>query len=356
LQLSDASGSFSSGFSNLGSIIDTLPGTFTINSVMPKVSSSSSHYRFRMIAAVPYTVSADNGSDVNVGAMPSPIILERNSPGAINKPISYEAIPGGPDNPTDSLYWDFGADANPATYGGVPTKVMDAPDPTTTYSTGGDKTVSISAIVPGGCSRTLTFTAHIFDCTIPPIPHYAIVIANDTTFPDQGKVLWVNPGVTINVAGYADTIYAEPGSTISNGTVNYLKTGSSYTSGYGVVIYAPGASVSLGTAVSLPCSTFDFDYTNAPPNAAHPLGVKNDIATLPISISPNPTTGILTVEGAPLDIINISIMNILGEKAMDVQNPHSSSFNLDISKLVRGTYYIRFATSYSVVTKKVIKE
>src|SRR5437868_4652903 len=54
LQLSDPSGSFDNGFQNIGSLIDTLPGTFTITTIIPVTIVSSTHYRFRILAAIPY--------------------------------------------------------------------------------------------------------------------------------------------------------------------------------------------------------------------------------------------------------------------------------------------------------------
>lgn len=356
LQLSDGTGSFASGFKNLGSIIDSIPGTFTINAVIPEIASSL-HYRFRMIAAVPYTEGADNGSDVKVSAKTSPLHLELSGPGAVNKPIRFECVPAGPDASEDSLYWDFGPDANPSSASGTPRTNDRTNDPETKYSTGGDKTITITATMPGGCPSSLTFTTHIFDCTIPPIPSYAIVISRDTTFPDQGKVLWVNPGVNVNVTGSEDTIYAEAGSNIGGSMVCYLKTGASLTTDYGAVIYAPGASVTNGNPVSLQCSSVDFDYTNAPPNPVFPkAGVTIPSISESLILSPNPTTGIITVEGPSLGNLNVSVLNILGETAMELKNINSSNYTIDLSKLTQGTYYIRFASTNSVITKKVIRK
>jgi hypothetical protein len=75
-----------------------------------------------------------------------------------------------------------------------------------------------------------------------------------------------------------------------------------------------------------------------------------------ISIYPNPTNGIITIDNNSENIMSISVMNILGETVIELKNLHSLEFILDLSKLVRGTYYVRFASANSVVTKMVVRE
>jgi hypothetical protein len=214
-----------------------------------------------------------------------------------------------------------------------------------------------------------TFTVHIYDCSIPSIPHNAIVINRETTVAESHKAYWINPGGTLVVAGGEvgyDTIFAEPGSTISGVGVSgvgdcmiYMKQGSVLTSSWGEnrVIFGDGAHINPSSSdFTLNCPTLDFDYSNAPPNAAHPTeSVKNDLNSVSITLFPNPTTGMLSVQGLPSDNITVSIFNILGEMVMEQKNPPAPDFTLDLSKLVPGTYYIRFSSPNSVVTKKVIR-
>jgi len=75
-----------------------------------------------------------------------------------------------------------------------------------------------------------------------------------------------------------------------------------------------------------------------------------------LSLSPNPTTGVLSVQGLASDNITVSVFNILGETVMVQKNLPVPDFTLDLSKLVPGTYYIRFSSPNSVVTKKVIRQ
>lgn len=285
LQLSDPSGGFSN-FQNLGSLIDTLPGTFTINTTIPASVTSSTQYRFRILAAIPYTISADNGSDIAIGTGPY-LGFERTSgqTASTGTPITVTADADSI-SLHDDAFWDFGPGANPAK--ATTTAIVDSYHNVTfshdvEYSTPGDKTVTLTVVAPGGCSTMHTYELHIFDCSIPSIPHDVIVINSDTTL-DQGhsRAFWVNPGVLLYLNGGLDTIFAEPGSTISHADhcILYMKPGSVFKSEYSggnTVIFGDGASINTSSNdFTLNCPTLDFNYTNAPPNAAHPLaGVVN---------------------------------------------------------------------------------
>ncbi|HYM20258.1 MAG TPA: T9SS type A sorting domain-containing protein [Candidatus Kapabacteria bacterium] len=363
LQLSDPSGSFSNGFKNIGSLVDTLPGTFTINTIIPWVSST--HYRFRILAAIPFITSADNGSDIAIWSRPDNFGFINMQAGSTGTPITITAQDGAlDDNPEDfhdSAFWDFGSGATPAKAitGTIALPILNFSE-NVTYSTTGDKTITLTIVNRGGCSETITDELHIYDCSIPSIPHDAIVINSDTTIRESHKTYWVNPGFTL-YSTEPDTIFAEPGSTISGSVFStlYMKSGSVFTAGHGTnnIIYGDGASVSISSDdFTLNCPTLDFDYTNAPPNVAHPLSVKNDLNSVSITLFPNPTGGILSVQGLPSDNITVSVFNILGETVMVQKNPPAPDFTLDLSKLVPGTYYIRFSSANSVTTKMVVRE
>ncbi len=377
LQLSDEGGSFSN-FQNVGSLLDTLPGTFTINSTIPLSANPSGHYRFRIVAALPYTVSADNGSDIAIGRAPNARIVNSLKGGAMGTPITFT------DNDNalyDTAFWDFGSGANPATaittgtftiynsfdmYGKpyLDTTVIYSQD--VTYSTTGEKTVTLRLVSPGGCSATMpTHVFHIYDCSNPSIPHDAVVINADTTVERSGTY-WVNPGFKLTLYG-GDTIFAESGSTISgltssgpygNDCVIYMKRGSELilpmvTS---CVIYGDGANVEARSSFTLHCPTLDFDYSNAPPNVAHPSAVRGELKSISITLSPNPTRGMVQVQGLPSENTTVSVFNILGEVVEVQKNLRASECTLNLSKLVSGAYYVRISSSSSVVTKKVVRE
>ena len=85
-----------------------------------------------------------------------------------------------------------------------------------------------------------------------------------------------------------------------------------------------------------------------------PLNVKNHTSDVNISLFPNPTNGIITIHNASSNLQEIKVVNIIGETVMELKNLHSSDITLDLSKLIRGTYYIRFISANSVTTKMVV--
>jgi hypothetical protein len=374
MQLSDSTGSFAEKFKNFGSLNDTEAGTFTITSPNP-TGIVSTHYRIRIAGANPYTLSADNGQDITIGRLPNLDleISDFTTPIGSNE-LSVGARVGDPVHirlPTDPLYpdplqnsticdWQFGSGAMPPNASG-----NGAFEEYVTYSTAGDKIIHVTFTGSSGCTESAQITYHIFDCSPPSIPKYTLIDSGNLNG-ISNKVIWVNPGVTFNVNGTNDTIFCESNSTIydrGGGNVIYLKPGAYYSDlGHGsgsTIIHANGVSIELQKPSynqEISCPTLDFDYTNAPPNVAHPVeSVKNDLSSVSITFSPNPTKGMLSVKGLPPDIITISVFNTLGEMVLMQKNQSARDFSLDLSKLVAGTYYIRFSSANSVVTKKLIK-
>jgi N-acetylneuraminic acid mutarotase len=87
-----------------------------------------------------------------------------------------------------------------------------------------------------------------------------------------------------------------------------------------------------------------------PPSLVNPDSRNTDI-----NLFPNPTTGPLTIELPTSSEMNVTVMNLLGATVMELKNLHTPDFTLDLSKLVPATYYIRFSSVNSVVTKMVVK-
>jgi hypothetical protein len=349
LQLSDPSGGFQAGFRNIGSIIDSLSGLHSISTIIPSDIPSSMHYRFRMIAAVPYTAGPDNGSDLAIGSKPSIGFSANPSNPFVGDHIQFNLGSG------FNLFtasWNFGSDATPPVAVGLGTQNV-------VYQSGGAKNITVTVTSSSGCSTTESFILQVLGC-MPAIPKDAFVVNDGLMDGGGSSTYWVNPGVTFHSGGSC-TIFAEPGSTITSGgsCTIYLKTGASYLasgSGSNIIIYADGASIPSGFSIAYKCASLDFDYKNAPPNAAHPLLVKGYLADSQIRLSPNPTTGVVSIQDAPSNDLNVTVLNLLGETVMELKSFHSTNFTLDLSKLVPGMYYIRISSANSVVTKMVVRE
>jgi len=386
-QLSNDSGTFDQGLQDLGSIKDTIPGTFSIVATMPLTVDYGTQYRVRVIGASPYMESADNGSDLAIGEHPVNFDFTQITAYEVGIPaaifISPNPTPSASKLASDTIYWNFGSGASPS--GGVQTGYSGANNNdgslTTTYSTAGLKTVVVRSVAPGDCTASDTFYTYLYDCTNPVIPHNVIVdSSNNLNIDDsemqiiqrdtQGgidcnrKSFWVQPGDTLSGGGY-DTIYAEAGSIIHSGLGNivYLNKGAMYSGNEdAMVIYSEDASAS-GISPSFQCPDLAFDYTVAPPNSIMHINDGSagvaiaNTALEQITLSPNPTNGIVAVQGVPLSAqVQVQVMNVLGVAVQELARKAESNFTLDLSKLVPGTYYIRFSLANSVVTKKVVRE
>ncbi|MFI5263108.1 MAG: T9SS type A sorting domain-containing protein [Candidatus Kapaibacterium sp.] len=85
--------------------------------------------------------------------------------------------------------------------------------------------------------------------------------------------------------------------------------------------------------------------------------VNAEIPTLnTIELSPNPTTGIITVHKALANMHHVTISSSLGENVLELLHPNAPEFILDLSKLPPGTYFARFSLPNEVVTRKILKQ
>jgi hypothetical protein len=269
-------------------------------------------------------------------------------------------------DPHATAYWDFGSGANPekaTTAGNYMGGIVDYFSQDVTYSTPGDKAVTVTFVKAAGDSSTTILPLHIYGYDNPSIAPDAIVVNSDTILyhPEQTKSYWVNSGVKLDVRGQNCTIFAETGSTISGGIncLLYMKHGSVFTSsgGRNKVIFAYGVSIKAASndfTLNYPALTFD--YTNAPPNKAVTGGVQENNTVASIILSPNPTSGIVNIGNAPLNLLNVSVVNILGAMQTEIAKPNASNFQIDLTTLPSGTYYVRFVMPGAVVTKKIIRE
>jgi len=370
IQLSDAGGSFANTFNNLGSIKDTADGAFTLASMVPTGIPSSIHYRIRITGAYPYTASADNGLDIIIHKAPTiRITYSSSATPIVGMPIDLTLSSGDLADTTQhfKVTWNFGDGASPSSavdsvFNNIDTFLYKR----ITYSFTGTKTVTVT--ISNGCSTTLTTQIVVYGCVYPSISHRTVVIDRDTDIANQyhGNAYWINPGVNVTFAGQGDTLYLESGASLTfppgqgEGLVIYMKRGSSLNGGAGdLITYDSGASISQTLYSNrILCGGLNFDYTNAPPNKAFPQQgvVREDAALARIMIAPNPATSTIELQNIPGTIVNMDIINLLGETMMHIAPPLTDNFRINISQLQSGAYYLRIVSQDGVTTKKIVKE
>lgn len=82
------------------------------------------------------------------------------------------------------------------------------------------------------------------------------------------------------------------------------------------------------------------------------LSVENSIANSQVSLYPNPSSGIINIMMPNnQSITRIAVSNVLGQTIMIFEN----TVKLDISSLIKGTYFVTVVTDKEKTTKKIIK-
>jgi len=87
------------------------------------------------------------------------------------------------------------------------------------------------------------------------------------------------------------------------------------------------------------------------------IGISGFTSNNKLKIYPNPTNGIIIIEGIASRTSSISIENILGETVFstNIEGPQKNSYKLDFSGYRKGIYFIRISTKDYQVTRKIIK-
>ena len=75
-----------------------------------------------------------------------------------------------------------------------------------------------------------------------------------------------------------------------------------------------------------------------------------------ISIYPNPTTGIFSIDSYKEKIVSISISDVSGKTIKSVDQKESNHYNLDLSESPVGCYFVYVLTENSSIVKKLIKK
>ncbi len=269
LQVSGPKGSFAN-FTNFGHD-STAAGEFRFPLIY-----EGNYYRFRVASSDPYLFSAPCDSDVISSAYPTPEPVEvetmKHAPvepaGLINSTINLQDWKV--ESAGSTYQWTCAQDATPS--------LSTLAAPTVTYPTAGAKPASLTVTNVGGCSSTVNFHIHVFNCN-PTIPHGAHVVTGTETGGDL--FVWVQAGGAYTTTGRDQTVFVEPGGYVdaaSNwvGTF-YLRNGSSFASqsGYSILIIDSGMKIDGNSARSFKetfqCDGLTFDYSLVSPSGCRPV-------------------------------------------------------------------------------------
>ncbi len=98
------------------------------------------------------------------------------------------------------------------------------------------------------------------------------------------------------------------------------------------------------------------DYYFVKTNSAGVTANINDLAKNEFSIFPNPTTGKFKIDNGELNIKNIYIYNLLGEKVFVQESETVNPIELDVTSLTRGIYFMQLQESNNSSVRKFVKQ
>ena len=302
---------------------------------IPFMFTGGGSFRVRVAGTSPYVVSDDNGTTINVIALPTPSVSAVEPWGGsmdIGTNARIQAFVGIEDAPTlikdqyDSTYthhWTFNQDAN------ISTSTL--ADPQVIWSSPGEKTGLVTTANSNGCSDTSSFAVFLESCK-PIIPKGAHIVTGTET--GDFQTVWVKPGGSYTGGG--GQVFVEPGGQVfTTGHpdigIAYVRRNGSFVMGpEGFVNYAvldTGASVSCTqNCYFLHCDSLQFDYTN----------ILGDVPpTLPDNVTIHEESGRLYVH-SDQDPIRLRLVSLLGTELMSLRG--EGSLDVDLSQFPAGMY------------------
>jgi hypothetical protein len=187
-----------------------------------------------------------------------------------------------------------------------------------------------------------------------------IVIDIDQTQIDFSQLSWANPD--------QDRIFSVYRVSSSRLDVSWVRTDRNEKSGFGtiaavdfiiiddvVTLQIPGTTITIdsikmidrfGNEIAIASSEL---YVEMAPNA---LSSEQQPAETGISLSPNPTAGLVYIESAR-PVLRADLYNVTGALAATIQ-PEKEQFHWPLQHLPNGIYYCEIQTEKAVIRRKVI--
>ncbi|MDP4237482.1 MAG: kelch repeat-containing protein [Bacteroidota bacterium] len=85
-------------------------------------------------------------------------------------------------------------------------------------------------------------------------------------------------------------------------------------------------------------------------------GVTIKPRTPELRVSPNPTSGMISLRNLPEHIQHLSVTNVLGELILEREGLNLPDITIDLSKQPQGSYYVRIVTATSSESRLIVRE
>jgi hypothetical protein len=290
----------------------------------------------------PVTALAQDAYSVS---WPPTIYLSSKKVVSEGEPYSYSASVTTYGPPYREL-WNFGPHAQPS----ESTDTM----PSVIYMKAGKKSVSIVATEYSDCSTSSSMEVTVLSCT-PLIPKSAthITRANQQNIVDTGHYFWIDSGASYFSTRSDDTIFCEPGSSVTSGanTLIYLRSGASYfgQGGNCSAVYTPGAIITFADN-KYPCASLQFDSSEVQRLEVQYEDRNEGVERL--SVYPDPAHEHVRIS-ANSEIRMVCLVNLLGQ-VVSVREGIAEPFTELLLDVSAGIYEVIARTQHGIATRRLI--
>ncbi len=363
------------------------PGTLTIPPVTsggPTIACGK-YYRIKLAVQNAYTTWSETTKIIYINCPPSFKLKGSTSTICTGDAALLNATMNVGSNSIYYLTWTPISPAGPAIYNGSLAGVSVSPSVTTTYQ------ANVTDLMTG-CSSTMQWTVNVvkndptFSLYINTLPasYFTVALtANDPNgysnsgfyyslkieelnstggsyYQDNGTDCWWNYPNQETFQGYTST---------GTGTFTQTPWGSCpaptgqflYNHTYRITrgVWNDQCPVKYFSMIITPARSADghtmiaYEDLNAP-DFSQAASI-NTVSKDELSIFPNPSNGLFTIELASSENTNFEIYNILGKKVKSVQQTGAKT-TLDLSDFPKGIYFVNILSNGSQITKKVIIE
>ncbi|MES2556648.1 MAG: T9SS type A sorting domain-containing protein [Bacteroidota bacterium] len=367
-----------------------VPGTLTLPSAAnggPTIACGK-YYRIKLAVQNPYTSWAETSKIIYINCPPSFKLKGSTAKICTGDLASLSASMNPGSNSTYTLNWTPISPAGPSIYNGPMAGVTVSPTVTTTYQA----TVTDNAT---GCTSTMQWTVNVvnndptFSLYVNTIPSSYFTVELTPNDPNgynnpgfgflfvieeldgAGNPYYQNSGTSCWWTSYPNTVNPETFvGYVSTGTGTYSQN-PSCASPAGQFLYNHTYRITRGVwndecdyrqfaTIITPVKSGGIEVAedpNAPDYSALSLANAANHQTVEnaISIYPNPSTGLYTIELADYTDASIEIYNVLGKKVKTIQQTTAKT-TVDLTGFTKGVYFVNILSNGETISKKIILE